>query len=126
MQSDAGDRQATHWRGLPALGLVELPVDRAEDEPGGLGALAAQLLALVLFQRLEGSRPGLDVENPSRLSWALPRAAFVARYGVDPFGGAPVTSRDQVRAVPALLRGRLAVPVADFPEYLERVPRVAP
>src|SRR5262245_54324220 len=32
-------------------GLVQLPIDRPEDEPGGLGALATELLALVLFER---------------------------------------------------------------------------
>lgn len=81
---------------------------------------------LVVFRQLEGSRPGLDVQNPSVLSWAPARREFVRRYGVDPFGGAPVTSRDQVRAVPPYLHDRLAVPSVDFPVLIERVPRVAP
>src|SRR6478735_4780960 len=34
------------------LGRIQLPVDGPQDEPGGLGALAAELLALVLFERL--------------------------------------------------------------------------
>ena len=34
------------------LGRVQLPVDGAHDEPRGLGALAAELLALVLLERL--------------------------------------------------------------------------
>src|SRR5690242_14972448 len=32
-------------------GLIELAIDRAEDEPGGLGTLPAEVLALVLLER---------------------------------------------------------------------------
>jgi len=81
---------------------------------------------LLVFQLLERSRPGIDVESPSRLSWPDARAAFVKRWRVDPFGGVPVTNPEQIRAVSAVLRVHLAAPVVDFPELLERVPRVAP
>jgi hypothetical protein len=38
-------------RGAPAvLGPIQLPVDRPEDEPRRLGALATELLALLLFE----------------------------------------------------------------------------
>src|SRR3954470_22848639 len=41
-----------HVRPAPSSGVVELAVDRAEDEPCRLGALAAELLALVLLEGL--------------------------------------------------------------------------
>src|SRR5579862_8353169 len=44
--SGAGDH-----RSGPASGVVELGVDRAQDEARGFGALAAELLALVLLER---------------------------------------------------------------------------
>ncbi len=81
---------------------------------------------LLVFHLLEGSRPGVDVESPSRLTWPGARAAFVQRWRVDPFDSFPVTNPDQIRAVSSVLRVHLAAPVVDFPELLARVPPVAP
>src|SRR6188508_3808454 len=46
------------------LGRIELPVDGSQDEPRGLGALAAELLAFVLFERLvQVAEVGLEVRG---------------------------------------------------------------
>ncbi len=79
---------------------------------------------LIVFQRLEGQRPGLVIDNPALLTWPVRRKAFERRAGFDPLDGHELRTQVDVKRVPEWLRQAATMPVVDFPDYIERVPPV--
>ena len=85
-------------------GVVELAVDGPQDEPRGLGGLAAELLAVVLLERdrevgqhrVEDRRP---LERPRRERGLQPATAMRAFSTAWPF--ASISSRNSARAASA-------------------------
>jgi hypothetical protein len=72
---------------------------------------------------LEGQRPGLIVESPEMLTWKVRRDRFANRAGFDPLGGHELRTREDQLRIPEWIREQATVPVADFPQFIERVPR---
>jgi hypothetical protein len=81
---------------------------------------------LKLFQLLEGSRPDLYVDSPNALTWRTRRTAFERRFGFDPLDGVEPRTTADVDRISSTIRRLAPVPVTEFPEWLERVPRVRP
>jgi len=69
---------------------------------------------LAIYQILGGERPGLDVENPSMLTWPAPRRAFLRRWGFDPLAGLELRDESALSLVPPNVARLSPVPVIDF------------
>jgi hypothetical protein len=75
---------------------------------------------LVLFQALEGDRPGPIVVDPVLLTWPVERARFERAAGFNPLMGLPLSRSQDLTRIPGNIRRLSPLPVADFPDLLER------
>jgi hypothetical protein len=72
---------------------------------------------LVVYQVLEGERPGLIVESPAMLTWTQPRRAFERRFGVDPLAGLELRNDSDLALIAPNIARRTGMPVVDFERF---------
>ncbi len=72
---------------------------------------------LVAYQRLEGERPRLVIENPKLLTWAPVRESFRRRVGVDPLAGLTLVTDADLALVPGNVARLTGQPVVDFAAF---------